>query len=335
MESDDDLNVSFVPDGPSFLPGLISKALHWQLMSICFGIDFVIGVIGMAANIVTIKVYRRLGFNDSSHISLTALAISDFGVSLTSVLTVLAFLIPTIPGASFTSEIFMSIATPHVFLTRISALITTYLSVERCLCVLLPLKIKRMITTKRTSIAMVTIFLVNLGPWPYVFFRYPVGWKFYLGRNKTLLGVLPVTNPIILAVSYIVQGYNSLFLPTFTFFIVLFTTILLAVSLQGSRAWRDKNKSKITPSIKTCNGQRQSSTSESATVKSKEDNAVKMVIAIATVFIISTIPTSIHMVFTFVEPEFIVGGRYTNLYTLGGMIFHILNCTNCSVNVII
>ena len=308
--------------------GLVGGVLFWRLMTTVLVLDLFLAMFAAGANIVTIIVYRKMGFVDSTNVSLTALAISDLGGAITAINCVLAIFLPTITNAPFTFEIFTTSAShPHVMFSRISALITTYISIERYLCVLLPLKIKRIITTRRTFIAMLIIFTISLGLNLHLSLKFPIGWKFFPQRNRSLLGVLPIDDFTILTLDYIRQVIFSLILPVFTSVTVLFSTILLSVALQNSKSWRDANKSVV--KTKDTSGQ------ELSAVDSKEARAVKMVIAITTVFIVSSIPSSIHMIAVIMVPEFEVNGRYSNLYALTGMAFLIVDSLNCSANVVI
>ena len=313
---------------PVTAQGLVGGVLFWRLMTTVLVLDFFLAMFATGANIVTIIVYRKMGFVDSTNVSLTALAISDLGGAITAINCVLAIFLPTIPNIPFTFEIFVSSASvPHVMFSRISGLITTYISVERYLCVLLPLKIKRIITTRRTFIAMFIIFTISLALNLHLILKFPIGWKFFPQRNRSLLGVLPIDDFTIETLDYVRQAIFSLILPVFTSVTVLFSTILLSVALQNSKSWRDANKSVV--KNKETSGQ------ELSPVDSKEARAVKMVIAITTVFIVSSIPSSIHMIAVIMVPEFEVNGRYSNLYALTGMAFLIVDSLNCCANVVI
>ena len=60
-----------------------------------------------------------------------------------------------------------------------------------------------------------------------------------------------------------------------------------------------------------------------------------MVITIATVFIIASIPSCTHFVIMMAVPAFNEGGRYSRAYKLAGMFFVGVNSINGGVNVII
>ena len=232
------LNESDVNGDLQKLPGLISTS--WG----SFGLDVILGCFVVVANVDNIIVYCTMGFADSTTISLTALAISDLMVAVIAVNCSLAFLLLLIPNALFIYGVFMSFAgVPHVTFTKTSALITTYLSVERYLCVLFPLKIRMTLTPFRTFVAMETIFVITLGPMSVLVLNYPTVLMFFPERNGTTLDVLPVNDGILIAANDVIRVYFYIFLPLLTFFTVTITTILLAVSLKKNKAWRDANRS--------------------------------------------------------------------------------------------
>ena len=166
-------------------------------MGVFLGLDVILGCFAVVANVGNIIVYCRMDFVDSTTISLTALAISDLMVAVIAVNCSLAFLLPLIPNALFTYGVFMSFAgVPHVTFTKTSALITTYLRVERNLCMLFPLKIRMTLTPFRTFVAMVTIFVITLGPMSVLVLNYPTVLMFFPEKNGTTLDVLPVNDGI-------------------------------------------------------------------------------------------------------------------------------------------
>ncbi|GFR74644.1 alpha-1A adrenergic receptor [Elysia marginata] len=323
------------PGNPSPSLGLISGSLYWQIMGVVLGLDIALSVFATGANILTIIVYNRLGYTDSINISLSALAVSDLGVAVTTIVCVLGVVLPIIPSASFTYEIFVNLgANPHITFSRASALITTYVSVERYLCVLLPLKVKSIFTPKRTLASMVVIFALMFAPMPVTFLRYPMGWKYSAAKNKSVLGVLAVSNSNVMTAWYIFSTYSSMVLPILTFAIVIVNTVLLATSLQKSKAWRDANRSQSSTTAGKKGGAFSSET-KLPEAKSKETKAVKMVIAIATVFIVATIPSSVNMIAIMTVPGFHIGGRFSKLHSIAGMLLLGVDSANSGANVII
>ncbi|GFS23168.1 chemosensory receptor A [Elysia marginata] len=292
-------------------------------------IGLTVAAFGAAGNIVNIIVYIRLGFSESTHVSLTALACSDLIGVITAVCTEIFFLpifgnIPIIPEAF----VFTISSWPHVVFTRVSGFITAFISVERYLCVFLPLKIKSIFTPKRTFIVMVVIFSAVFPPMLVVYFRYPLGMVFIAGQNRSALTILPINDTIVETSFMVFQVYASVVLPIAAFLIVTSCTVLLTLSLRRSKKWRDANRRVADQNENTSGGVK-------STENSKENKAIKMVVAIATVFIISAIPSCIHIFVDILVPEFEINGRYSNIFKVTGHAFFVLDLINCSANIII
>ena len=324
MDSGINMSISDVfNDG--FAP-FLSNELFFPLHTTVMFITIAVAVASTCSNTVIIIVYRRLGFGDATNVSLTALAASDLVGSVTAILSCLCHVIAAIPNVPFTYEIFMfSVYTPHLMATRVSALITSYISVERYMCVLLPLKVKSLITPKRTSRAMVFLFVAGFIGWPIDCVVYPIHKSFFPILNRTMLRASLSTDPTMIKLREFNHIYYTFILPMSTFFIVLLCTILLSVSLQKSKAWRDENKSNTAIKGDVKKG----------AAKSKEARAVKLVMSIAIVFLISTILSSTFMVFVLIVPGFEIGGRYTNMYAVGGLMWLMVDNINYCANVFI
>ena len=109
--------------------GLMSDALFMRIHAIMLGLDVVVATVATIANVITILVYKHLGFADSTNISLAALSVSDLGVALKTFSCVDSS--QRYLTRNIHNEIFMiSAASPHFLFTSSPALITTFVSVE-------------------------------------------------------------------------------------------------------------------------------------------------------------------------------------------------------------
>ncbi|CAL1525881.1 unnamed protein product, partial [Lymnaea stagnalis] len=127
---------------------------------------FIFSILGIVTNSINIRVFVRQGVtSDSVTICLFALSISDLlGCAFMLPQPVCFYLQHRIDSAStlirncltFTT---MTTTYPHLICNKITCLITVYLSVERALCVLAPLKVKTLIKTKNTAFVMVAIYV--------------------------------------------------------------------------------------------------------------------------------------------------------------------------------
>ena len=295
------------------LQGLLSDTVYLRMLFVVLGLDRLAGVLTAGANIINLTVYIKMGTAESTNISLAALAISDLGIAVTAVVCVLGTVVPFIPNASFTHEISMPIGVyPHFFFLRISALITTYISMEQYLCVKIPLKIKTIITNRRTLIVMIIIFGSLFCSYPIAFLTYPLGWRFDPEKNRTVLSVILHNDPMILLSDKVLSIITLSILPYSTFVLVSVIMILLSVSIQKSKTWRDANKFK---SSKT------EGFSDAERIQSKEARVVKMVILIEVVFIVTNISECVHAIVGQTVTGFTIKGRYARLFEVLGMFF--------------
>ena len=104
--------------------------------------DFVLcsffSILGMITNTMNIIVYYKMGFSESSNVSFMALSVFDFLVSLVSFVPKLLFT-PVLRG---TATVIVYMVGKLIFVTvGGSSMMTALISIERCLCVLFPLKV--------------------------------------------------------------------------------------------------------------------------------------------------------------------------------------------------
>ncbi|GFN86828.1 chemosensory receptor b [Plakobranchus ocellatus] len=110
-----------------------------------------INICAIIANSLNIAVFAKLGFSEPSNISLTALAICDFILAVLLTWNNLCFLLAhynvRLPFDSANVTVLTG-GIQWVFLSRTVAWITAFISFERCLCILVPLKVRRLITPR-------------------------------------------------------------------------------------------------------------------------------------------------------------------------------------------
>lgn len=124
----------------------------------------VISIFGIVANIINITIFFKQGFTTTVNISFFGIAISDL-CCLITLLWVIIWLNPfmsnsEVPVAALEFQ-YLTGACPHAVCGRITSYITVYVTAERCLCVLLPLKVKQIVTPARTTVVVCLIFIIN------------------------------------------------------------------------------------------------------------------------------------------------------------------------------
>ena len=122
---------------------ILSDALLVELLKPVHVVIYPCIIMGVFTNTVNILVFWRLDFSTVSNISLFSLSIAD----LVNLVFIASILICNSPF--FTLEVFMpssdfsTISYPlHYSVMAFSSWITTVISMERCCCIMLPMKVR-------------------------------------------------------------------------------------------------------------------------------------------------------------------------------------------------
>ncbi|CAL1530414.1 unnamed protein product [Lymnaea stagnalis] len=293
---------------------------HWFELINLVVLSSALALFGIATNIINVLVFYRQGLNTTVNISFTGLAVSD----LCSLVTLLWFNICENPYFA-KSDVPMAASEfqhltggfPHACFTRITSWITTYIAAERCLCMAFPLRIKEIISPRKATAVIVTIYLwmmISLLP---EYITVYIDWKWYPEVNKTLLGLKFTTD------RHRVDGLSFLLYAVYmiiSFFSVVVLTAILFSKLKRKIEWRHGKASSVKPS-------------ESLTRRDKK--TMRMVVVIAGVLIVTFMPQVIIFTVGFIEPEFSVVGKYVNFFFMSWSFCFVFDAANSSVSIIL
>uniref|UniRef100_A0A2C9L001 G-protein coupled receptors family 1 profile domain-containing protein n=1 Tax=Biomphalaria glabrata TaxID=6526 RepID=A0A2C9L001_BIOGL len=272
-----------------------------------------ISFVGVILNLLNIAVFFKQGFKDTINIPFLGLAVADVCGLISLIWMSICYnplMVGALPAFSFIDIQHITAGWPHVCFTRISGWLTAFITFERYLCIAVPLKVKRILTRKRTIIAVVFIFLI------VIVSVVPVYVAIYIAPRLEEDGAL------VFGIKYIPDGANlenfsiyfSTFLQLSSFAFVIVCTSGLVYKLNKKSKWR----------------QATSSAGQNEAVSNRDKKVVKMVISMAVVFIVSFTPVVIHMVAMLSKHDYMVGGRYQNLFLLCGTFVFNLEAINCS-----
>ncbi|RUS73843.1 hypothetical protein EGW08_018387 [Elysia chlorotica] len=151
-----------------------------------------VALCGILGNILVIITYAKIGLSESINISYCALGVSDLLVVLSiawgAVCYVPAFIESDVPFLPRQVVIITGDACIEMF-GSCTAWLTAFISLERCLCVLLPLKFKDIITWRRSILIILTIFTLTIASFLGVYLNlYSFETTFAIERNETVLG---------------------------------------------------------------------------------------------------------------------------------------------------
>ncbi|CAG5134069.1 unnamed protein product [Candidula unifasciata] len=269
-------------------------------------------ILGLIVNALNIVVFVRQGLQDSVNISLLGLSISDFG-SLFFLLLVNLFWTPIIMQMDlsfYPSQIAYVFIWTHIVFTRVSTGITAWITFERCLCIVAPLKIKSIITPRRTMACIAVIYVIMIASIAPVFYGVRAVWKFDTLRNKSVVVIVKIPESV-----QIERGtfWINNILPTIFLIFIITCAIVLVKALNRTAKWRETSTS----------------------LHNREDNLKqvgKLVLIISIVFIACYSPGTIVFMFVLIFPDFGYTRKQKNLLVAVFSFIFQLGAINATIN---
>ncbi|RUS89823.1 hypothetical protein EGW08_002435, partial [Elysia chlorotica] len=240
-----------------------------------FSLTNFIAVFGVFSNSLNIVVYLKLGLRESTNINFLALGIVDWLVCVCSCLVVVSHLNEISPYGDSIKYLDIHVSSFILFpCMGMGAWIIVLLSAERCLCIVVPLKVKTIITRRRIIclISGMAVYETVFGFFMMTFVDSPESTN----RIRQLL------------------IFSCMSVPVFVCFIlVLFFTIFMVIRLRQTLEWRTTT---ATQSTKTSGA--------------KERKVVLSVLWICIMFIVCFTPFVIYFVTAIVLPRFTLWDPY-------------------------
>ncbi|GFO20632.1 chemosensory receptor a [Plakobranchus ocellatus] len=318
--------------------GILSDEEFYIILPFMIYTSQLINNCAIITNSLILVVNVKLGFSEPSNISLTALAICDFTLAVLFTWNNLGIWLTyhnvRLPfhGAS---ESFLTGGAQSAFLSTTIAWITAFISFERCLCILVPLKVKRLITPRVTFVAMLIIILLTFCPSFFIYMRYKFVWVFNPYLNVTILNTIPVNSEFAILFGKIYIFICGVIQPLLAFSIVLICTMLLVVQLRKISSWRLSVTCAKRQWVQPEENPAASSSAAEARISRKEERLIRMVVAIATIFIMSYIPICIGLLCDVLIERFNAYGVYSRMYIVSGYIVSLGQPISGSVNILI
>ena len=306
--------------------------LYVRLMGYVSYAMVVVSLFGMTGNVLIIATYSRIGFSESINISYCGLGISDFLCVTCITWNAICF----IPAFSEWNVPFDPRKTAFGVFVDIfnltTAMITAFISLERSMCVAFPFKVKRVVTTTRTLIVVITIFLVTVVPlFSFHFLVYKFELSFNTERNRSLLRVRYRNTPLADTI-YNVYFFKKIVLNFFPLVLILLCSVFLAVRLRISAKWRLGNSG--TARKRTLKTDSLDGTIDGR-MYNKDMRIAKTVLTIAVAFIVLGNFNVVRHFVALILPEFRPAGAYSRWFRLTARLAFLLLQANSSVNFII
>ncbi|CAG5121897.1 unnamed protein product [Candidula unifasciata] len=278
-----------------------------------------VGVFGVGTNIVNVLVFCQHGIDDTVNVTLAALAMADIGSLFAIIFLGLCYnpLFFNLDVSFHSSEAaYLLAGMPRLCFSRIINLIVAFVTLEQCLCVRFPLRVKTMITPRRAVTVLVSIFTSMIASISPIYFSTNLAWKTYRNRgNKSLLGLDFSNNRR--EIDQWTFALGSVF-GWFSFLLVFVCSIDLIFSLRRYQHFR------------------KTSTTQSSNTSTRRDARVgKMVVVLSLVFIVSFIPLNAIQMCKSTIPRFNKGSDIPNIYHITWSVAYLVEAINSSINIFV
>ncbi|GFR73113.1 peptide receptor GPCR [Elysia marginata] len=323
------------------ISGLVSSNYLTQMqeifnmvISIIACIIIGMGPVGIAGNILNLIVFLSLGFSETIHMSYVALAISDIGCILTTVwssLTASTKIVEAILARyRMKTDLVMlanfTVAWPHLALSRTTALLTAWISFERCVCVFLPTRVKLIITPRLTKTVISVLYVIGCCPVVFAYVGFTTEMKFDPVTNFTTLLLFTHKRNQLNTFNQFAFLLYAVVYPVISWVVVAISAVFLILKLKQSARWRDAN-SRVNIAGSSLVRQKK--------MFSKEARVTKTVVLIACTFIFCSFPISATVLMGSMGREYSLGGQYRFIMIIFGGISYIFTEFNSSINIAI
>ena len=299
-----------------------------------------LGVPGIVSNVLTLVVYAKMGYSSNNiHISYSALAVSDL---CCVVATIMCGVITLTDMFRQNNTVHVRVidlvgAVPHLAFSRTTALLTSWISLERCLSVVFPTRYKLMVTRTVTIVAVTSISIAGFSPLVMIYITTGVYRPFEFQANTTTSADVNNKPPGLEMVQNIFIFLNGFLYPVVSSVSVTVCTAVLVVKLRQSTnklmTFGEKAKSTDTRGKKA----NQNHQSHMLQVKrsTRENRITKVVVIVACVFLLCSLPMSAQLVTRLMVPGYTHGGRLVYLALMNGMVSVLMAQLNSCLNIFI
>ncbi|XP_059152315.1 neurotensin receptor type 2-like [Physella acuta] len=281
----------------------------------------IVSAVGVVVNVINICVFARLGYGEAINVTLTGLAVSDLGIVVFAVWLSICYnpLFSSLDLPFKPSEfVYLTAGLPRLSCARVSSWILASASVERCLCITMPLTFKSIITPKRSMLYITIVFVVMAASVAPTFYTSRLVSVFEPTRNRTLTSLTFTADRF--SVDNIAFAFG-VFLSVTSFLSVAIFTAVLVYKLREATQWREK-------SVVVFN----KGNTQLPSLTHRNKQVGKMVSLISIFFIVCFTPNTVNQLVMSLVPEFAKNGSQVNANQVSWSFGFLLESLNATVN---
>ncbi|KAK3752270.1 hypothetical protein RRG08_011231 [Elysia crispata] len=257
-------------------------------------------IFGIVSNIINIVVFTKNGFTESVNVCLVALATLD----LCSHMVVLGtaplgiLLSQNVQNLDFDplSVMYLVACFLNGSLYNTACFISSFVNMERCLCFILPLRIKTLITPRRSAAAVATFFLASICSVLPAYLSMKLDWRPHATLNRSVLGLVTFRSDT--SRMFDITYYITSIFHVFCFSILLASNAGLAVSLRKQAKWQRSVTSEPQTGNRNTTG-----SCRSRSPSSRNMRVGRMIQVVSLVLLVSYMPTIALLLMAMRIPE--------------------------------
>ncbi|RUS87220.1 hypothetical protein EGW08_005060 [Elysia chlorotica] len=355
--------------------GLVPYTSYSNIVLMTGSLNAVLCTLGIVANIVSLRTFLAMNgiLQEGVTLTLFALTLSDLGLCVASLCWTVAATCYTVEhrlGVLHGRGFYLFSVDPRalgIYFVNVmsvfgvtTTLITTYLAVARCLCVLMPLRFRRAFSPARTVVVTSLFLLVVLATRLPLFALMDIRPRFDPRTNVTRW--TRWYHPDRELVKDVLRSAVDIPLPVVAEVTLTFCVIVMVRALRASRKFRDVSCADVkissseqrrfkykytsdrnsapTPASKPDDKGRETTnpagnTAHGCKLSAKEFRVVKQLVIISCTYMVCNLPKLVRILADSVEPEFKLSGRYRNLYDIASHVQFMADTANSGVNLFI
>lgn len=205
----------------------------------------------------------------------------------------------------------------HAIFGRLAWWITTFLTFERCICITFPLKVKQIISPRRTVLTITGLTFLCLTSMAPLYAGSYIGPRYFPALNKTLYTRIYTAGSS--STDMLVYVLNIIFMFGAALTTSVCTVVIIRV-MRDNLKWRE-----ITTR----------SSGSKCRLKSRDLKIIRLVAFIAVIFLVTILPDCANMMAVMLVPEYSYTGLYQNLFAVVAAGTYTLEAINSSVNILV
>ncbi|CAG5119718.1 unnamed protein product [Candidula unifasciata] len=285
-------------------------------------LNILLSTAGVVLNLANITVFLRQDWRTNNvTLTLLSLSITDFLIVLTCLIFDLFSIFQTaLPTSTvdFPAVQYYIVAWSIAMFSDISSLTTVLVSLERCLCIVMPLHVQSLFSVKRTLTFLGSLWILVGVSYTALFSTSTLNFTYDQRFNNSRLTVSLSKERM--TVETIHNISNTIVLPSFCELTVFVNTVVMVIGLKRSSNFQRK-------STNISSGHHSNHASSP-----KYKRLVTVVCCISSIFIACNTPTVVFIYCKHFVPGFSYAGDYRDSYAASMYSLFLLYAVNASVN---